>query len=91
MIHLALSENELNQASAMRIANSLDSLSKLQVLELSNASLRSGSITIAEKLAQSQVRLTTLLISHNEIEHEGAIAFAEYFKKINSLQVLDMS
>lgn len=50
IISLILSDNELNPTSAGHIANSFCSLSMLQVLDLNNASLRTGCMIIASSL-----------------------------------------
>ena len=57
VLRLNMAWTIINDTIAARIAESFDSLSMLQVLDLSNAMLRSETATIAQGLQNSSIRL----------------------------------
>ena len=91
VLRLNMAWTIINDTVAARIAESFESLSMLQVLDLSSAMLRSETATIAQGLQNSSIRLRQVLFTHNDMSSEGAEALALYFEQIDTLEVVDIS
>ena len=91
LIHLDLSDNQIEVEGVKAIADALKKNNQLTHLDLSRNQIEvEGAMAIINALKKNN-QLTQLYLSYNQIEVEGAKAIANALKKYNQLTHLDLS
>ncbi|CAF1183943.1 unnamed protein product, partial [Didymodactylos carnosus] len=85
-----LNDNTITKA-APKLASSIEKLTKLKILNLGSALIRTkGAVVIARSIV-SQRHLESLILNYNDIHVDGALEIVRSVKNMSTLKILDLN